>query len=272
MSRAKKLLESMYGEKPVPSQSETTGGAKREQHLKPYSRARRVLEDLPGSPYQQVNTQSIQDALNKKIGSFPEFEGISVDEVDYDLEGNIYVTFVDLEDNALDVIFSHDAGGEGSIAIIVTADEDDEEVSIIDFDGMQPSLVNAGHVQYMNLVELSWLTKSGLTALFSAGDIDRDAEPAVVGYDAVGNIQVESVRIDELTKTVIRGGKKVRLPIMRRQRKSRMKASQKLAIARSARKAARRPGVQRKRARSLAIRKRAKLKKGPGLSKGFRSA
>lgn len=234
----------------------------------------------------QMKPEDIANAFNKRIELF-DFDGITVDEVEVDAEGGITVTFVDADGDEMSVLFSYEED-DGVTATILDG-EDDEEFIVIDLDPLAPPVVTQGFMgqKYPKLDELSWMNKSALSSIFVSGDIGNPSDPDLDGHLTQKDIEkrqmpkqfgyfkaVESVDGSVLTEdgdefeiiermvTVVRGGKKVRIPVVRKVRRKKLSPKQKIAIRKAVRKRKQKAGkISRKRKRSLALRKRSGLKR-----------
>jgi hypothetical protein len=235
----------------------------------------------------------IKDALTAKIAML-NLDDVTVQEVIVDTEGNIVVDF-GCADDTVTVVFSYDPD-EGSTAIVWGGEDDDVEDGesyslVVDLDPLCPSIIQTSFGMYVNLTELSWLSKSIILTLLDAGeyDIPTNLTKKEISYDEYGNVvPAAEARIKEgfnlerykelydekkvlqevAYKVVIRGGKKERLPIIRRQKKKRLTAKQRAGLRKAAR--TRRSATSKmKRKRSLALRKRMHLKNVP-VRKGYR--
>jgi len=222
-----------------------------------------------------IKPNNVKKAFQKRLAYF-EMDGVSVDEVDIDLEGNIRVTFSDYEDDVMEVLFGYDEDNdEGSYAMIL-GEDDDEDYFIMDLDPMNPVILQTEQFgKYVNLTDLSWVNKSMFASMFSIGEIDFFTESKVrEGYE--GNLSddfkgYEKIK-DEAFKTVVRGGKKIKLPVVRRKRKKVLTSKQRAGIVRAKRKrkmTMKKSSTKLKRAKSLKIRKRLGLKK-KSLPKGYK--
>jgi len=227
-----------------------------------------------------IDTASIKAELTKKLDTLG-IEGISVDSVDDDGTGGLLVSFFDDEDGEVQVLFSYEED-DGPSAILVD-DDTGEEVLMVDLSPLAPGLVNIQGYQYINMRDISWLNKSTMMTILTAGDLESPQADKAISVDALGNVIPAAESFYEVVgvieengevlevsyKTVVRGGKKVRLPIVRRKKKKRMPSGQRAALARAARKSSRSGATKRKRKMSLKLRKRAHLKTG-GLRKGYK--
>lgn len=216
--------------------------------------ANRISEDLMG--FKDDAIKSSFEGILKKFG----FDLITVDGVSAEKGGDTVVTFGDPE-GQLDVLFSYDEDDGGQATILDPdkdlLDDEEDELDIIELDPLDPKLMDFGDgVMGLDLLNLKWLTEAAMQAILTVGDLIDTQKDAGDG-DEEGEIQERSV-------VVIRGGKKVRLPLVRKRRRRRLTAKQKAAIKRGARKRKAKSGaISRKRKRSLKLRKRNNLK-GPG--------
>jgi len=226
---------------------------------------------------ESMTPEGVKSAFQARLKYFNFDNDVAVDSVEFTLEGEVIVTFVDMEDGQLDVLFDYDED-EGVTATIIDG-EDDEEYITIDLDALSPSTVEVGYqgVKYPKLDNLSWMNKSALSAILTAGDIDSNAEPQLTQDDVEARQMShhvkqfnyfnaveeygEDVEIDEATAVVVRNGKKVRLAIVRKKRRKRLTAKQRMARKKAARTRKRKAtAIKRKLKRSLGIRKRQGLK------------
>lgn len=234
-----------------------------------------TLPDSPVAPAMDV--EAIKQELIKRIEKF-EIDGITVENVEVD-EYGILVTFVDFEDDQMDVYFVHDEK-EGSLAIIL-GEEEDEDYLMVDLSPLAPSLIKSGSTNYINMTELSWFNKSALAAILLAGQIGFDDDADTDGEDpqadepedddtdsdiAFGIFRpFESLtesQMDELFASVVRGGKRVKLAIVRKIKRRRLSPTKRMGIRRAVRKRKQKASrIARKTKRSLKIRKRLGIKK-----------
>jgi len=235
---------------------------------------------------EQDIVEAFQDRLEKS-----NFEGVSVNEAFIGDEG-IYVDFADMEGDVLSAFFTYD-DEEGAHVIVDDSDdesdfnenvkeffnmdmvqpqmipydqedidkefepEDDNvsldtkevELLVVDLSSIEPPLIEAMGETYINLTELSWMTDSVLLAILNADEIeDMEEEPE---FD-----------FGEAQTTVVRGGKKVRVVLVRRKRRKRLSPKQKAGIRKGVLKRRSQKGaIQRKRKKSLKLRKRLNIRK-----------
>lgn len=162
-----------------------------------------------------VDSESIIDNFEKLFDKYC-FDGISVDRVFVDLDGAITVDFVDIDDNCMRVVFAVE--DNNPYALIAT---NEETVLVFDLGAMRPVLRKTQLSTYLDLTDSTWITKSLLAALFTAGSsegpatvTDANRPDELSPYKSPTN---ESVR-------VIRGGKSVRMPVVHE--KSRMELTE----------------------------------------------
>lgn len=215
--------------------------------------ADKLLED-----YLNITDSDIEASFRKKLDA-DDLADISIDDVSSDFNGDTVITFSDEEGEEIDVLFTVDPE-DGPAAIILDPnsdqeDDDEEEVDIVDLDSLDPILIdlpNGG--QALDMVNLSWLSSSAIEAILTIGDILNDED------DLENDIEDE-IEIQEKSAVVIRGGKKIRLAVVRRRRKKRLSAKQKAAIRRGVKKRkAKKNQINRKRKKSLRLRKRLNVK------------
>lgn len=210
--------------------------------------ASKIIEEL-----QKLTDSAIKAAFEQRLEDF-EFENITIDDVDHETSGDTVITFGDDEDEMVEVLFSYDEE-DGALAIILDpekdlTDDEDDELDIIELDPVEPKLLEwPNGDKSIDLVNLEWLTENTLQAILTVGDLIDDQE------DAEGEL-------DERSIVVVRGGKKVRLPVVRRKRRKRLSSKQKRAIRKGVRTRKRKASqIARKRKRSLKVRKRSSLKR-----------
>jgi hypothetical protein len=231
-------------------------------------------------------TNTTKQKLEGRL-AFLGIEGILVDDVDVDQEGHIFVTFANMADEEMTVVFMH-SPEEGSCVLIGDeSDLDDENAILIDLSPMQPPLVDTPYGPYINFATVDWLSKALFETILSAGEL-LEKEPDEQMFkqkDAFGNriiarapleelekddeleAIVESVKdgdevICEIYKTVIRSGKRVRIPVVRRLRKKRLTSKQRAGMRKAIRsRRAHKSQIARKRKRSIMARKRMHLGK-----------
>lgn len=201
------------------------------------------------------DVEAVKAAFVRKLDALG-YENIFVDDVEAGISGEIIVTFSDT-DSEMSAIFMVDE--DDVPLVIISGEEDDEHVIEIDISVMDPSYLIGEFGKFINLLELSWLNASTMYAILTVGDMDFGDDEEVT----------ECFEITEQGfRTVIRGGKRVRLPVVRRKRRQRLTPKQRAGFVKAARKRkAKSSATKRVRKRSLAVRRRAGLrnvKRGTG--------
>lgn len=195
---------------------------------------------------ERASAEEIKKAINKRMEDL-ELEGVKVDSVSLEIDGETLVTFVDDDNNEMVVLFSYnDEGAEVIFLDADDADKEDAELEMIDLDGLEPKIfkINKDKSE-IDLINNKWMTDGFFQALFDAGPVATSEQ-----------------LINEITTFVVRGGKKVKVNLVRRKRKRRLTPAQKAGIKRGARKRKQnKNAISRKRKKSLKLRKRSKLKK-----------
>lgn len=232
--------------------------------------------------FEPIASQAIRQSFEKKLDDLG-YEGVFIEDVEFDIDGYISIVFSDSEDDFMEVLFIYDKE-YGPIAVVPSDDESDSEDLedfIIELGTLNPTIKKTPLGDYIDLSNLDWLTSSLINTMFSLGDIDSleevpdDAElqthkPNLRGYGFYGeSLELEAfdLEIDERMIAVIRGGKKVRLPVVRKIRRKILTGKQKSAIRKAVRKRkVKQAKINRKRKKSLRVRKRMSIKK-PKLSK-----
>jgi hypothetical protein len=221
--------------------------------------------------FEPISAVAVKAAFEDKLMSM-DIDNITVEDVVVDYEGDITVAFSDDEGGLVEILFTYDPE-EGAIAILLD-DIDSEEFTIIDLDSLAPPLKQTLFGPYMDLTNLEWLNSSVLNTLFRApelvGDEDEFEETASgqVNADKHGYIGWESFEVyedesvDEGRKiAVVRGGKRVRLAVVKKVRRKILTGKMKSSIRKAVRKRkAKMAKILRKRKRSLKVRKRQGVK------------
>lgn len=166
-------------------------------------------------------------------------EEVQVDDVTVDDEGDAVVTFVN-DDDELVVVFTVDE--EIPMAVIIEDDDEEDEVEYFDLSDLNPPMKD-GKIDF-SIPMSDWLDVDTLLDILDGEDEFEDEET-----------------VSETSVYVVRGGQRVKKPLVRRKRKKLLTSARKFAIRKAVR-SRRRTQAQanRKRKRSLQIRKRAKLK------------
>lgn len=174
-----------------------------------------------------VNSESIKDNFDKLFAKYG-FDGVWPEEIYVDMEGNITVDFLDVDDNSMRIIFAHE--DEGSYALVAT---EEDNVLVFDLDPMRPVLRKTQTATYLDLTDSTWMTKSLLAALLTAGNPDGPSttpvnkkEDEVAGYVAPIDGVTEGSR-------VVRGGKNIRMPVVREKKRNSLTHGQKENLVKS---------------------------------------
>jgi uncharacterized protein YlxP (DUF503 family) len=239
--------------------------------------------------YEPISASSIQSAFNKRLEEIG-IENIIVDNVEVDYEGDVIITFIDDENNEMEVLFTYDPE-DGALALILD-DIDSEEFVGIELDSLSPPVKNTLFGPYLDLVNLEWISQSTMMAILQSSDLLDDEEseevsqrPSIVNdkhgfitndfYESYAILEEDDsdISVDEGRKvSVVRGGKKVRIAVVRKFRRKILTGKQKTAFRKAARKRKMKMSrILRKRKRSLKVRKRTGIKT-PKLSKFQRVA
>ena len=216
------------------------------------NRAERILEQLDDITLPGFNPEVVLRNINQQLERLG-YEGVTVSNVNSDHVGNIFVTFKDDEGNEMDTSFAFD---ENTGMPMVTLLDAEDELNTILLDDKNLPATNTPAGLYVNFNDVSWLDGELLSTILG---VEEPTESYVECKDD----------IEEITKTVVRGGKKVRVKLVRRKKK-RLTPKQRAGIRKAARKrkrTAKTATSKRKRAKSLKLRKRAKLKRTKGGSK-----
>jgi len=246
------------------------------------SRASKLLEEMDDSGFSLIDPEEIKKEFRQKIKNFG-IEGVNVEDVTVDMENDIIVNFSDDEGDELLAIFQHNE--EEAWVLIVDDEEEAEneegEAIIVDLSPLPFALRDTPIGKYLELATLEWMNKSTLVSILRAGEIgyDKQIKDYSNSYDAYGNrvvapaeakVSEEDLKkhlqesgVDELKRTVVRGGKRVKLPVVIKKKKKKLTGKQKAGIRKGARKRkAKKAQIQRKRKKSLKKRKQMGLKKG----------
>ena len=198
------------------------------------NKARSLLEQL--SKLIPYSPEEVESAFEQKLDEL-DIENVIITDATLDIEGNVVIDFADDEGDEVSVLFGVDE--EGSPYAMVVS-EDDEQV-IIDLSPLSPPIVDTGMGTFIDLVNLGWINISTIKTLFQAGGVGTDE--SFEGKDVIDEV---------VYKKVVRQGKVVRIPVVKR--KKRLTAKQKRALA-MARRKAHTAQAKRKRMLSLKIRK-----------------
>ena len=234
-----------------------------------------------------ISPDRIKTELRKRLDFFG-ISGVFVDEVEIEVEGDIRVDLSDDDKDQMSVVFLVDPESQDMSAIIVDPDEDsateDDSAIVVDLSPLNPSMIQTPVGNLVDLIDLSWMNKSTLMTILKAGEIGDDERPQKNRkQDAFGNFtQVEcngedicilgkdDGSLDEGGFTlVVRGGKKVKLPIVLKKKRKVLTGAQRAGLKRAAiKRKQKKSQINRKRAKSLKLRKRSNIKKkklAPGM-------
>jgi len=203
-------------------------------------------------PYE---ANDVMAAFSEVIHRF-DFEDVYVDDVNMTEDGTM-VSLSDEEGDNVELFFMVEDDGD-PVAFVVS--EDDSQV-YVDLGALNPPTVQSSFgTLYIDLTDLSWLNKTSLNVLLTAGDVGEQSdndEDDVADGEAEGD---EEYPQDEAFKRVVRGGVVKKIAI--RKKKKRLKASTRRKLAVAAKKSARKrntSSAKRNRAKSLKLRKQKNL-------------
>lgn len=195
--------------------------------------------------------RAINDRL-EKLG----FIEVQVEDLSFDLDGGIVVTFSS-DEEAMQVVFIYESG-DSSVIIIDDeedeySDDDESEIYVLDINSYNPPIIKALLGSYIDLRLTKWMTVSFFNSIFQAADLETE----YVEDDGEEDL-------GEARKTyVVRGGKKVRVTLVRRLRKKRLTPKQKSGYRKAVRsRKTKMAKINRTRKKSLRVRKRLSLKSG----------
>ena len=201
--------------------------------------------------YEPIDSDRIKKELNLRLKQM-QVDDVSIGDVDVDLDGNISVEFFDVEGD-IDVIFTLDQE-DGPIAFVEPDDEEDD-IPFVDLSDLAVPTIDTTFGTYINMLDLSWFNKKVLRMILAALDVE-DNDDSEIPFK-------ESDELNELTKMVVRNGKKVRKSLVRRKRKKRLTSAQRQGIIRAkVKRKAKQAQTLRKRKKSMLLRKRSNLKSG----------
>jgi hypothetical protein len=209
-------------------------------------------DDYTFAPYTR---QDVLSAFGNQLRKLGYGDTVFVTDVDFDLDGDVLVTFEDTDGDFIDVIFACDLDEmvEEDCYAMVVGDEEDEEQTIIDLDPMQPGVLEGTFAHWIDLTDLSWLSKSVLGALLEVGDVGVKEANKTIEDNKEEILEFRRVKTAK-KKRVVRGGKVRKLPVFKTTGRRRLSAKKKAAL-RKARRKAHTGGAKRKRKRALKIRK-----------------
>lgn len=192
--------------------------------------------------------ERMHKALVKRLAKF-KFDGVAVDSVDVDADGDVRVVFSDIYGDKQEVLF----GLDGShITAIILGGKDEDDVISIDLSPLVPSIMhNEFGTLSVDLVNPLWMNKSAFDTIFSAGEIVSrmrgEVEVDEPELDAHGNVVLqyggesfasrclydETLLMEMSIARVVRGGKGLRVPILRCERRSQISGYMRMAIRKS---------------------------------------
>lgn len=203
-----------------------------------------------------TDAELIKAAISTRIDKLG-FEGVIVQNVEVSPDGDVVVTFKDEGGNEMEVLFGVDYTGS-VYAMVLDAYGDDEEIVIVDLDPVSPATFeNEFGSMSVDLINLNWLNTTTLDTIMRAGDIvakisggkvasvdPDDVEPTGDEFDAFGNkiikqgdesyaLRVNSVKgcvYEKVMSRIVRGGKQLRLPILRAEAKCNLTFKQKESL------------------------------------------
>lgn len=208
-----------------------------------------------------LSPESILKSFNLKLEKF----GLTIDEIDVGDKGDIIVNILTPDKEVYPILFMYDIM-DGPQALFVS-DEKDDEQTVFSLDFLNPSIVTSFYGTYVNLSDLSWLDDKTLIVMLRLAGLPIDLLVKIDcikrdEFDQVLNPTCEALELNELFKTVIRKGKKIRVPLIRRVKKKRLTARQRMGLKKAARSRKRKSAqIARKRKKSIAIRNRQHIKK-----------
>lgn len=181
------------------------------------------------------------------------FDGVAVDSVVVDADGDARVVFSDIYGGKQEVLFGAD--GSSIVALILGKSDDEEadDVISVDLSPLAPSVMqNEFGTVSVDLVNPLWMNKSAFDTIFSAGEIvaqmrgqEAEEDPEM---DAHGNIIVqykeetfagypqydETLLVEMAIHRVVRGGKGMRIPILRCEHRSKISGYFRVALTKMA--------------------------------------
>jgi hypothetical protein len=199
------------------------------------------------------NEENAKISLNQAIENNG-LEGVQAINVAVEYGGDAVVTFLDDEGSEMDVLFTYDED-EGAVAIQLDDaqdyfDNEEDDIDMVDLDPLEPKLMDYGDGNIgFDLTDLGWMNADALIAILNIGDFLGDKDDS-------------KSEVSEAMTTVIRNGKKVRVPLVRRRRRKRMTSKQKAAIRKGVRtRKKKRAQISRKLKKSLRVRRKLGVKR-----------
>ncbi len=195
------------------------------------------------------SAERMHKALVKKLAKF-QFDGVAVESVDVDADGDVRVVFSDIYGEKMEVLFGLDGSTVVALILGKSGEKDDDDVISIDLSPLAPSIMtNEFGTMSVDLINLIWMNKSALDTIFSAGEIvanmrgeteEDDVEldafgNAIVKYEgvahAVSKLYDETLLMEMSIQRVVRGGKGIRIPILRCEHKSKISGYLRMCLA-----------------------------------------
>jgi hypothetical protein len=203
--------------------------------------------------------EEVEMSFRAKLDSLG-FEEVGIGDIVVEFEGDVFITFADKEGDEVEVVFGcesiYDETEEECYAMVVS--EDDAQI-VVDLDSLEPGVIETDFGRFVDVLDLSWLNKSTVGALLSAGNVD---------FGEGLEVLTTKEELDEFRrvktskkKTIIRGGKRMRIAVVKKVGKKRLSPKQKAAL-RKARRKAHTGAAKKKRKRSRKKRRTLGLKKG----------
>ena len=209
-----------------------------------------INEELSKAEATKAET-TIKTAFNKHLDSL-DIDSVQVADVTTENGGDVIITFSDGDGGELDVLFTID-DEDGADAYILddkdysdyTDDDEADEMDTVDLDQLDPTTIKISGEDALDLVNLKWLTIGAIEAILDSSD------------------SIEEKRF----AYAVRGGKRVKIAMVRRRKKKRITGKQRTAFRKGARKRKlTAKSSARKRKKSLKVRKRMKVKRVKGRS------
>ena len=199
------------------------------------------------------NEAQAMDAFNQRLEKLG-IEGVHVSDVSVEYGGDAVVTFRDEDNSEMDILFTYDEE-EGAVAINLDDrqdyfDDEADDIDLVDLDPLEPKMLDYGDGNIgFDLLDLKWLNADAVIAIVNIGDFLDVPD------------QEGSENVSEAMTTVIRGGKRVRVPLVRRRRRKRLSSRQRAAIRKGVRtRKKKKAQISRKLKKSLKFRKRLGIK------------
>lgn len=202
-----------------------------------------------------ISSAAVASAFAAKLSEF-ELDTVNIENVEVSPDGVILVEFEDDEGDEVSASFGVD--DEGAFALI-SQDEEEENAIVVDLSLFDVPTIAGTFGTYINLTDLSWLTKDVLVSILAVGmvgpdDMFRGEETPEMPED---NETVSSLSMKEDfkslkasiakkvkkgykylgTKFAVRGGKKVKVAIFKSMRKHILSAAKKMALVKARMKA-----------------------------------